>query len=79
MAMNGRAMNMLVDPVNHPEPEDEPEYVEPEVGEENPMHATPIVTVHGQRHTNFHRHGATNVVFENDYIGHRERVFIDLP
>ena len=52
MAINGREMNMVLNPVNHPEPEHEPEQNELaidelDVGEENPINnPTHTNTVH---------------------------------
>ena len=52
MAINGREMNMVLNPVNHPEPDYEPEQNELaidelDVGEENPINSpTHTSTVH---------------------------------
>ena len=74
MAINGREMNMVLDPVNHPEPDYEPEQNELaidelDVGEEKPINNPAHKNSYSPTQANFHRFGATNVQFQNDYIG----------
>ena len=78
MAINGREMNMVLDPVNHPEPDYEPAQNELAIDELDVGEESPINNL-SQSYADFYRFGAINAPFENDYIGYRQRIFIHLP